>query len=293
MKNLKHLSLALLALTIVTVYSCKKDRIEKKQLNEYESPNDYLDSKKQEEQEFIIDSAGTGPIIGNQGTRIAGAKNCLQDSNGDTIDYPFTIKLVELYTQKDMIYYQMPTVAAGNILETDGEIRLRAFKGTEELTLKPSCPFVIEMPNPAPKSYMNIFYGSTGTIVDWTDSQVGFTPDSIGYLGYPTTLGWINCDKTIGNGSGHTLTFTSSTDNLQNVAIFIYFPDIKGVMQAYNMTSGLIPNGSNVKIIMIAINSSGDLYTYQETKTVTSSSTIDVELISISDADLTNDLDNL
>ncbi|MCO6500428.1 MAG: hypothetical protein J5I47_08645 [Vicingus serpentipes] len=293
MKNIKHLSLALLALTIFTVYSCKKDRIEKKQVNEYQSPNDYLDSKKQQEQEFIINGPSNDTLQGNQGTRVYGAKNCLQNSTGDTIDYPFTIKLVELYTPKDMIYYQIPTVAAGNILETDGEIRLRAFKGTEELTLKPSCPYAIEMPNAAPKNYMNIFYGSTGTIVDWTDSQVAFGTNAYGYIGSPTTLGWINCDKTIGTGTGHTLTFTSSTDNLQNVAIFIYFTGIKGVMQVYNMTSGLIPDGSNVKIVMIAVNSSGDLYTYKETRTVTSSSTIDVELTAISDADLTNHLDNL
>ena len=200
-------------------------------------------------------------------------------------------KLVELYKAKDMIYYQMPTVASGNILETDGEIRLRAFKGTEELTLKPACPFMIEMPNSAPKNYMNIFYG--GNNGAWIDSQVGFGTIPYGYQGFPTSLGWINCDNTIGNGNGHILNFTSSTDNLQNVGIFVYFTAIKGVMQAYNMSTGIIPDASNVKIVMIAIDASGNLFTYQETRNVTSSATIDVVLSAITDANLTAYLDAL
>lgn len=295
MKNLITTPLLIAGAIIMLIsFACKKDRIDKKTLNEYNDVSQYLDAKKQEEQEFIIDSLGSGPIVGNQGTRISGAKNCLQNSLGDTIDYPFTIKLVELYKPKDMIYYQMPTVAGGNILETDGEIRLRAFKGAEELTLKPSCPFMIEMPNASPQTYMNIFYGSnSSTFVDWTDSQVGFTVISDGYKAYPNTLGWINCDNQIGNGSGHTLSFTSSTDELQNVGIFIYFTAHDGLMQAYNMSTGLIPDGSEVKIVMIAIDSSGNLFTYNETRTVTASATIDIVLSGISDANLTAYLDAL
>ena len=295
MKN-RTLNLLLIATAITTLFSygCKKDRIEKKQLNEYNDVNDYLDTKKQEEQEFIITGQSNDTIQGNQGTRIAGAKNCLQNSAGDTIDYPYTIKLVELYKPKDMIYYQMPTVAAGNILETDGEIRLRAFKGTEELTLKPSCPYMIEMPNAAPETYMNIFYGvDNGVIVDWTDSLVGFGTIPYGYQAFPNTLGWINCDNTIGNGTGHTLTFTSTTDNLQNVGIFVYFTAHKGLMQAYNMTTGLIPDGSDVKIVMIAIDASGNLFTYQETRNVTASATIDIVLSGTTDPNLTAYLDAL
>ena len=288
------LTIATLILTTVLIYACKKDRIEQKPIVSYDPVNTYLDTKKQQEQEFIITGQSNDTIIGNQGTKIYGGKNCLQDNNGDTIDYPFTIKLVELYLPKDMIYYQMPTVAAGNILETDGEIRLRAFKGTQELTLKPSCPYCIEMPNSAPKNYMNIFYGTdNGNFVDWSDSQVGFTTNVYGYLGCPSTLGWINCDNQIGNGTGSTLTFTSGTDDLTNVGIFIYFDGTKGLMQAYNMSSGLIPDGSNVKIIMIAIDSNGDLFTYNETRTVNSSAVIDVSLSAITDANLTAYLDAL
>jgi len=291
------LSITIIAITLIT-FSCKKDRIQPpppNQLNSYTPVNSYLDSKKQQEQEFIINGPGNDTIMGNQGTRIYGTKNCLMLPNGDTIDYPFSIKLVELYTPKDMIYYQMSTVASGDILETDGEIRLRAFKGTQELALKPSpCAYDIEMPNTSPKSYMHIFYGTnSNSNVNWTDSQVGFTTTAYGYLGYPTTLGWINCDNKIGNGTGNTLSFTSSTDDLTNVGIFIYFTSIKGVMQVFNASSSNIPSGSSVKIVMIGVNSSGNLFSYTESRTVNASATIDVSLTQTTDAALTTYLDNL
>jgi hypothetical protein len=304
-KNSTIFSLSFLLCTTL-FYGCSKDRIEEDdKLNEYSSVNTYLDSKKQEEQEFIIDSSGTGPIIGNQGTKIWMGKECLMFPNGDSVAWPFTVKLVELYTPKDMIYYQMPNVASGNILETDGEIRLRAFKNGTELALKPNpCLSIIEMPNPAPKNYMHVYYGfETAGYPDWTDNVASlgvtssltpaFSTTATSYLDSIAKLGWVNCGFQVGNGSGSILTFTSTTDELKNVGIFIYFPATKTVMQVYNTVSGLIPNGSNVKIVMIAINSGGQLYSFYQSQAVNSSASIKVTLSATTDAALTALLDGL
>src|SRR3954470_1407606 len=94
--KISSLFLSALCLSSVFFYcSCSKDRIETPELNKYSSVNTYLDSKKQDEQEFIIDSAGTGPIIGNQNTKIWIGKECLALPNGDSVTWPFTVKLVE------------------------------------------------------------------------------------------------------------------------------------------------------------------------------------------------------
>ena len=310
MKKIKRNSALLPLLVVLFVaisFSCKKDRIEpseEKTLNEYSSVNNYLDTKKQDEQEFTIDSAGTGPIVGNQNTKIWVDKNCLMFPNGDSVNYPYTVKLVELYTPKDMIYYQMPTVSSSSLLETDGEIRLRAFKDGQELVIRPNCGVIIEMPNVAPKNYMRVFYGfETNAHPDWTDNPAilgittsnnpVFTATSYGYSATIARLGWINCGFGIGNSTGHTLSFTSSVDNLTNVGIFIYFPSSKTVMQVYNTVSGTIPDGSSVKIVGIAINSSGQLYSFSNNMSVSAAATIDVVLSTISDADLTALLDSL
>jgi len=284
-------TLFIVAITVNT--SCKKDRIEvPEEVNEYESINDYLNSKKQEEQDFEITGPSNDTIVGNQGTRIYGMKSCLRDANGDTIDYPFFIHLVELYTPKDMIYWQMPTVANGNVLETDGEVRIRATKNGQDLNL--NCPFSFEMPNPVPNSNMTIFKGTdNGTFVDWTNTGNSFTYTNYGYLGATSSFGWLNADIQIVNPSSSTITFTSLTDNLTNVGIFIYIPNTNTVMQVYNLTSGALPNLSDIKIVMMAQDASGQLFSYTESRTINGNATITVSLNQTTDADLTTHLDTL
>ncbi|MCB9360001.1 MAG: hypothetical protein H6587_02600 [Flavobacteriales bacterium] len=297
----KHTILFAAFAVLISFSACKKDRIEPK--SEYEPINEYLDSKKQEEQSFEITGPSNDTITGNQGTKLLAGKDCLRFANGDSVSYPFTVKLVELYTPKDMIYWQMPTIAAGSLLATDGEIRVRAVKNGEDLVLRPYCYYRVMMPNSSPASDMTKFYGvNNGTFVDWTDDVAGlgvttavsslFSADAYGYVGDIPLLGWLNCGKIAGSG-GSAITFSSDTDVLTNVGIFVYFPDTKTVMQVRNMTSDLIPNGSGVKIILIGMKAPGDMYYYYTETTINGATDFDVELTSISDADLTALLDEL
>lgn len=291
--NMLFVAIFFAAITTINT-SCKKDRIEvpEEGLNEYNPINGYLDSKKQEEQNFEITGSSNDTIIGNQGTRIYGMKNCLRDANGDTIDYPFNVHLIELYTPKDMIYWQMPTVANGNILETDGEIRIRSTKNGQELNL--GCPFSFEMPNAAPNGNMRLFKGNdNGTFINWTNSGSIFTLTTYGYLGSTNTFGWLNADIDAGSPSSSTITFTSQTDSLTNVGIFIYIPTKRTVMQVYNLTSGVIPNQTDIKIVLMAIDSNGQLFSYTESRTVTANITINLSLSPTTDAALTTHLDAL
>lgn len=299
MKKTSLLLTGILLLAFATTtffYSCSKQRITKSSLNTYSPVSNYLNSKEVAEQTFVIDSAGKGPIIGNQGTEIWGSKNCLEYSNGDTVAYPFIIKLVELYTAKDMIYYQMPTVAGGTILETSGEIRLRAFAGTTQLQLKPlPCSFEIQMPCASPLSGMSAWYGiTTSGYPDWTNTlATPFTTNTSSYTAYPQVLGWINCGQLAGSSSNSTITFTSTTDDLTNVGIFVYIPATKTVMQAYSSVTTAIPNGSNVEIVVIGVDAGGGLHSFYQTQTVNASNTVSVTLASTTDAALTSLLTGL
>jgi len=278
------------------ILSCSKKRIEPKeeQLNSYESMNSYYDSKKQQEQDFVINSSGSGPIIGNQGTKLWVSKEKLMFPNTDSVQWPYTVKLIELYTPKDMLYYQMPNVSNGGLLTTSGEVRVRAFKNGQELVLRPDCTWTVEMPNTNPMTNMKIYYGVESTYVDWTDNPAGsFTITSYGYTGEIAKLGWINCGKPASVSSSTTnYTFSSSTDELQNVSKFIYFPNAKSLMQVYGSTSGALPLNENIKIILIGINGS-QLYDYYNETQVSTSNQINVTMSTISDASLTAILDSL
>ena len=296
-------TLLVLAMTLI-FSSCSRDRIER-DLNTYESPNAYLDSKKQDEQVFVIDSAGEGPIIGNQGTAIWGSIDCLQLPGGAGVDYPFIVKLVELYTPKDMIYYRMPTVSAGMPLETAGEIRLRAEKDGQELSLSQPCAFKVSMPNAAPAlNYMNVYYGNeNGDVVDWT-TDLGvwgitqtqnpvFDVDTIGYTAFIEKLGWINADRSVSTSGTYNITFDSEEDDLSNVLFFAYLPDTKTVLQSNEGVISGIPAGAYAKIVAIAVNASGNLFYFNQELTVNGNSTVMVVMQGITDAQLTSLLDSL
>ena len=296
-------TLLVLATTLL-FSSCSKDRIER-DLNTYESPNAYLDSKKQDEQVFVIDTAGEGPIIGNQGTTIWGSIDCLQLPGGAGVDYPFIVKLVELYTPKDMIYYRMPTVAAGLPLETAGEIRLRAEKDGQELSLSQPCAFKVSMPNASPAlNYMNAYYGNeNGDVVDWT-TDLGvwgitqtqnpvFDVDTIGYTAFIEKLGWINADRSVSTSGTFSLTFDSEEDDWSNVLFFAYLPDSKTVLQSSGGIISGIPSGALTKIVAIAINTSGELFHFNQELSVNGNSTVMVVMTGIPDPELTTLLDSL
>ncbi|MDD2346550.1 MAG: hypothetical protein PHY85_10480 [Bacteroidales bacterium] len=295
----KKLFFPIIILLAFSFSACKKDRIEKS-MNEFEDLNDYMNLKKQEEQTFLIDSNGTGPIIGNQGTKIWISKECLQTMDGNEISWPYIVKLVELYTPADMIYWQMPSVSTNGILQTEGEVRLRAFKDNNELKLKPlPCKCIVEMPSNEPKNFMSVYYGfETNNRPNWTKSlaQLGinpptaewFAPTDTGHIGEIGKLGWIACDTLVGSNSGATVNFVSTTDYLDNVGIFIYFPNTKTIMQVYDQASSPIPNGSSVKIICFAQKSDGSLYHFYSTAIINGNMEIMVEMQEISDPALTS-----
>jgi hypothetical protein len=301
MNHFKKLSLLFLVSVFVSALiltSCSKERIEKKeeeekQLNAYDSPDDYLDSKKQEEQEFEITSDDSGSVTGNQGTNLQMTRHCLQKPNGDSVALPYTIKLVELYTAKDMIYWRVPTVSAGTILETAGEVRVRAVKDSVELTA--TCPYIVRMPNAAPETYMSAFYGGNPDFSDWTDSPVTpFTVDPIGYKAFAQKLGWINCGIKRGATPSYKLSFDSEVDDLTNVRFFIYIPSTKTVMEVSNKISGDIPAGLSVKIIGIALKGANNFYTYENNNLLVSgNTTLDVVMKSSTEAELTTMLNGL
>ena len=295
-----NLMSSILVVGIIVLSSCSKERVEsveEEQLTDYQSMNDYYNTKKQDEQEFIIDTSGTEPIIGHEGTKIYPSKEVLMFANGDSVQWPYTVKLIELYPAKDMIYYQMPTVGGGVILTSHGELKITAFKDGQELILRPNRTWFIEMPNTNPETGMNTYYGvANGGIVDWSNTPTGtFSVTTYGYNTNMKQLGWISCAK-VPTFTGGTVnyTFSSTTDNLTTVSKFIYLPDTKGLVQMYSNNVSNLPEGENIEILFIAIDGSGQLFHYfSETSVSSSSNSINVTMTSISDNDLTAILNDL
>lgn len=287
--------------------SCSRERIEPTpQLNEYESLNEYFDSQKEEEQVFVIEASGTGPIIGKDSTKIWINKDLLMFPDESEVDWPITVRLVELYSPKDMIYYQMPTVSNGNIMETEGEVRIRIFKvdddGIEqELKLRDDMVYTIEMPSDSIRDNLKVYYGKEmNGIANWTDSytSVGgneadlyFDETDDGHIANVGKLGWINCGRD--HQGFYSLSFTSEVDNLQNVKIFTFATLYKSVISAYNNLTAEMPLNTDVKVIAMGVNAEGDFYYQYVNTSVSGTGSIPIVLEPISEEDLNNILDNL
>lgn len=300
MKNKIHLVLLILSVAFLFFSSCSKQRTEG-DLNEYESPNDFMYNNRPEEQTFILNGDSGGPIIGNQNTHLWMDSSIFMYPNGNNVNYPIIIKLIEIYKPKDMELYAMPTVAQENLLVTAGEIRVRAFKDNDELVLKPGKVYAAKTPAVSLVSQMSIFYGKeVGNIIDWMDNASDVSnnpgvdalefiqPDSAEYYSLLVpVMGWINCDYFYNSSNPlTTITFESDADNLTNVMKFLYFPDIKSVMQIYENSGVNIPIGSTVKVLCFAQNSSGSMFHYYEQVTIAANQTVNVTMSEISETNL-------
>ena len=299
MKNCKlktQLFLSAMIIGVSILSGCSKDRVDAtEEKSSYKSSDEYMDARKQAEQEYEITQDGTGPIVAQQGTKVWAVKEKLMFANGNDVTYPYTVKIVELYTPKDMIYYRMPSTSGTTLLTTAGEVRIRAFKDGQELVLRPTYTWTVEMPNAAPVTNMITYYSvGSPSVANWVNTPAGnFTVTAYGYTGEMATMGWISCAKVASTEATATFTFNSTTDNLDNVAKFLYFPNLKSLKQVYTLTAADLPVGENVKIILIGINANNIPFTYYEQKAVAQSSVISASLTANTDAGLTTLLEGL
>lgn len=291
----KYLCAALVLLGTSLFYSCSKERIEEEEKNDYESMNDYFDSKKEEEQDFLIDTGGTCPVQGKHGTRVCPAITSIQTASAEDVEFPFNMHLIELYTPKDIIYYQLSNIKGSGHIGNNGIISLRATKDGASLEMKTGGAWSLEMPSSSPKASQEAFYSSSGSSWSSASPVENFTTTAYGYDGFSTDLSWM------ANGEDHgapntsaKFTFSSDKDNLDNVVTYIYLPNKSSIIRVDNQASISLPSGESAKIILMAINGRGDLYHYFEETTVgTTDTNINLELSQISDDNLTKILDEL
>lgn len=301
----------ILAIVIGFSFSqCSKQRVAP---IEYEEPTDFMFDNRPEEQTFVLDTGGSGPIIGNQGTHLYMDSSIFMFPGGGDVSYPIIIKLIEVYTPKDMMLYQLPTVSNGQLLTTGGEIRVRAFKDNQELVLKPGKTYFCKVPASTPDPSMGMFFGEEGADeVVWHDnpSSVSSSPGvdgleminvntdtslttfpfaGIGYDLAVPVMGWINCDYFADYDlqSVTTVSFVSSTDNVEGGMMkFLYFTELKSVMHVGAATSGNVPVGAHVISLCFGIGPSGMMFNHFSEFDVQVGQQVDVTMTETTEADL-------
>ncbi len=310
MKKRLFIHLGLFSCLSLLVISCSKQRTEEPELNTYSYPQKFMFDNRPEEQTFVLNGDSAGPIIGNQGTYLWLDSSLFMFPGGGDVPYPIVIKLIEIYKPKDMMLYELPTVAQGVPLGSDGEIRVKAFKDGVELLLKPNRVYPVRMPADDPNPLMSLWYGKESDgVVDWFDlaSAVSNNPgidalesvqpqaDSGFYNIFSPALGWLNLDFLYSwSGGDANISLSSATDDLSGVMKFIYIPSITSVVQVYGNSAIPLPPGVPLKLICFAQNQSGSMFSYfQDLNVSAGATTVEVTMAPITDAALIDALSNL
>ncbi|MFM7021793.1 MAG: hypothetical protein ACKOXB_02360 [Flavobacteriales bacterium] len=296
MKNsllIKSFAAALLICTSLFTASCESDRDDED--DTYSSMDEFYNKHRQEEQEFVIDSAGGGPIIGKQKTQLYLDSSIFMFPGGGDVSYPITIKLIELYPQSDFMEYPMSTVADGEVTVSAGAIRVRAYKNGTELVLKPGKCYAAVMPDTNNLlNDMKVFYGDNkDTDVNWSEAKdASKVLTQSGYYALSVyQMGWINNAKLHSkSGSATQITFKAKGSGTEFIDVYIVAKDYFSVVKVSKLKSIEVPEGENVTIIAMAMDQDKKYRLHNTSVTVTKNMAIELDLKVVTEQDVLNTL---
>lgn len=139
----------------------------------------FLNNRENGKETFTVNSEVRSQIIANKGTKISIPENAFVNANGNPVTGNITLDVLEVHDQSSMIWYGLPTMSNGNILESGGELMVKAFANGQELGLANGQELDIEMPSDNYNPNMTLYYGVE------TKNEIGdvnwLLGDSLGY----------------------------------------------------------------------------------------------------------------
>lgn len=269
--------IGIVSLSVIVFNSCKKDRVPQ---NDYQNMDSFYDDNKEAEQEYVIDTPGVCPLTCLKGTRICVSNDMFMFADSSSITYPFILKVVELYSIKDMLLWRMPSIAGGNILETSAEIRVRTFKNGNELLLKPGKAYYMETANISViNNNMQVYFGSTGDWVHSTDTLSVVTDTLSYYRLFVGQMGFVSAARLHSSSSPNTtITLTVPGTNTQNIQAYLSFRGFKGLMRITNLASGSVPVGESVTLVAFGKKQTNDYVLHEQNFSITSNQQVPLSM---------------
>ncbi len=246
---------------------------------------------------YTIDSDRDTIIFGNKGTRVSIPANCLVNEFGVLVKGKIQLELKELYSKKDMILANKPTVSDGKLLESNGEIYLNAKAKGENLHV--SCEDGIQVMLASTTSIgMEMWLGEINKVgnINWekTDEVLevqnlennsnGFVNDgniedermyeAANFLFKTKKFGWINCDRFYEDTTEKVEMYVQMRNPFPKeyqTYMYVIFPEINSVLPVYsndgeNYTLSGLPSGRDIQIICL---SATETKTFFDVKAVT------------------------
>jgi hypothetical protein len=277
-------SAAILAAAISTMPACKKD----KGTPDYAKADDFMATHAIKEQSFT-GNANTGfTIVGEKGTKVKFAANVLVDGEGSPVSGNVTITLKEVLSKKDVIFSGVMTESNGQLLESGGELLIKARKDGKDLFIAPNAidtAVRVEVPKVMNDQDMGLFVqekrqqggGSTGGNQQQNPSTwvpAPYYPFGNGPNSYSFTLPgftWVNCDRFYNNPNPKTtvtaLPAFQDNNQVTDLQVMLVFKDISTVVtfpfnytiQKFESYQNSLPIGLQADIILIGKDSDGHI----------------------------------
>lgn len=273
-----------LIIGVSVLSSCSRDRITE---DTFSSMDEYYQENRPEVQEFEITNEDSNqPIVGQEGSLLYPHSSIFEDSLGRSISVPYTVQLVELYSYKDMIFFEIPSKYPGAVLDVAGKVWVNALQNGSPLSIKAGNQFPVLLNSEATADTKTGFHGgrelegfagwaaaSNGTFVNKIDT---IQPSK--YLLGIGTLGW-NTAADIENAAGTTnIEFEIDANGGENIDLWIVFHDYKGCIRGSNLQISDVPVGVNATVLAMAMDQDNNIRFFKEGITVQNAMSIDLEM---------------
>ena len=278
----KLFTAGLIAAAIVTLSACKKNNDTKI----FAKADDFWETHSIPTQTFTGNAATGFSIEGEKGTSITFPPNAFVNGGGMVVDGTVTIELKEVMSKKDVLLSGVMTESNGELLESGGELEVKAKKDGKNLFINPALPIDSGINVNVPKAMNN---RDLGLFVMGQRDQGGATggdqnpntwipapyyPFGNGPNSYSFNLPgftWVNCDVFYNNPGTKTTISVSPVfqDNNQvtNLQVVLVFKNITTVItlpydsfsQQFKSYQNSLPVGLQADLVIIGKDSDGDL----------------------------------
>jgi hypothetical protein len=278
------LSAAIFTTAIVSLSACKKD----KGTPDYARADDFMTTHAIKEQTFTGNAGAGFTITGEKGTKVTFAPNAFVDANGTAVTGNVTVTLKEVLSKKDVLFSGVMTESNGQLLESGGELQIKAQKDGVDIRLNPvlqADAAQVEIPKVMNNKDMGLFVqdkrqqpqggGNGGNQLPpspYTWYPAPYYPFGNGPNSYTFSLPsftWINCDRFYSDPNPKTtitaLPAFQDNNQVTDLQVMLVFRNITTVItlpfdytvQQFQSYQNSLPIGLQADLIILGKDSDG------------------------------------
>ena len=298
----KLITAGLMAAAFATLSACKKNN----DAPVFTKAADFWSTHAIPEQNFSGDAETGFTITGEKGIKIKFPPNAFVDGSGTVVTGNVNVMLKEVMSKKDVLLSGVFTEANGQLLESGGELQVKAKKGDTKLfinpALNPDSAIQVEVPKDMNNRDMGLFVqakrdqgqASGGGSGDYqypeTWMPAPYYPFGNGPTSYIFNLPdftWVNCDVFYSNPNPKTTITVSPVfaddNNVTDLQVMLVFKNITTVvtlpydfgLQQFKSYENSLPVGLEADLVLIGKDSEG--YIQFGTQPVTISANLHVD----------------